>query len=215
MAVLAYDKRGIGQSAGFYPGASPTADAIDVLARDAAAAARFLARQPGIDPRRVGIAGQSQAGWIVPLAATREHAIRFLVLFSGPAVTADENDLFQNLTGEGLHAAAKTGRADRRRGAQGRSQRLRPAAAVAQAAHPVALAVRRPRPAHPAAALGRAPPREPGREGITIAVFPKANHALVVTQTGLTAEMLRSDTFAPGLFSRVGAWLRAHVRSGA
>ena len=62
VAVLAYDKRGIGASTGVYPGASPTADAIDVLARDAQAAARFLARQPGIDPRRVGLSGQSQAG---------------------------------------------------------------------------------------------------------------------------------------------------------
>ena len=103
--MLAYDKRGIGESTGVYPGASPTAEAIDVLARDAAAAARFLARQPGIDPRRVGLAGQSQAGWIAPLAAIRERAIRFLVLFSGPAVTADENDLFQTLAGEGEHPA--------------------------------------------------------------------------------------------------------------
>ena len=47
-------------------------------------------------------------------------------------------------------------------------------------------------------------------ERITIAIFPNANHALVETRTGLTAEMLRSDTFAPGLFARVGAWLRAH-----
>jgi hypothetical protein len=46
--------------------------------------------------------------------------------------------------------------------------------------------------------------------GIEIAVFPSANHALVETQTGLTAEMLRPDTFASGLFARVGAWLRAH-----
>ena len=36
------------------------------------------------------------------------------------------------------------------------------------------------------------------------------NHALVETTTGLTSEMLRSDTFAPGLFSRVGVWLREH-----
>ena len=50
VARLAYDKRGIAQSSGAYPGASPTADAIDLLARDAAAAARCLAEQPGTDP---------------------------------------------------------------------------------------------------------------------------------------------------------------------
>ena len=42
--------------------------------------------------------------------------------------------------------------------------------------------------------------REPGRD-FTVADFPKANHALVETTTGLTSEMLRSDTFAPGLFA--------------
>ena len=50
---------------------------------------------------------------------------------------------------------------------------------------------------------------EPGRD-FTIDVFPRANHALVETQTGLTSEMLRSDRFAPALFPSVASWLRAH-----
>ena len=48
------------------------------------------------------------------------------------------------------------------------------------------------------------------RRDVTVEVLPRANHALVETQTGLTAEMLRSDAFAPGLLARVGTWLRAH-----
>ncbi len=108
VAVLVYDKRGIGQSDGRYPGESPTADTIDTLARDAQAAARFLAAQPEIDPKRVGLTGHSQAGWIDPLAASREPAIRFLLVFSGPAVTADENDLFQDLAGQGNRTATLT-----------------------------------------------------------------------------------------------------------
>jgi hypothetical protein len=50
---------------------------------------------------------------------------------------------------------------------------------------------------------------EPGRD-FTILDFPRANHALVETKTGLTSEMLRSSTFAPGFFPQVGAWLKAH-----
>ena len=57
--------------------------------------------QPEVDPAPRRARGHSQAGWIMPLAATREPAIRFLVSFSGPAVTADENDLYQSLAGEG------------------------------------------------------------------------------------------------------------------
>ena len=46
--------------------------------------------------------------------------------------------------------------------------------------------------------------------GASGGTFPRANHALVETKTGLTSEMLRSDRYARRLFPRVGAWLRAH-----
>jgi uncharacterized protein len=214
VAVLAYDKRGIGESTGVYPGASPTASAIDVLARDAAAAARFVGRQPGIDSRRVGLAGQSQAGWIAPLAASRERAIRFLVVFSGPAVSADENDLFQTLAGEGEHLATiSDAQIDAEVRKAGRSG-VDPQPWLRKLRIPsLWLYGGRDRHVPPRLSVERL--RAIPGAGITIAVFPNANHALVETRTGLTAEMLRSDTFAPGLFPRVGAWVRAHVRSGA
>jgi uncharacterized protein len=62
----ALDKQGVGQSGGVFPGDSANAFAIDTLARDAEAAARFPAAQPGIDRARVGLAGHSQGGWIAP-----------------------------------------------------------------------------------------------------------------------------------------------------
>jgi hypothetical protein len=212
VAVLAYDKRGVGASGGSYPGESPTEPTIDQLARDAAAAARFLATRPEIDPDRVGIAGHSQAGWIMPLAATREPAIRFLVSFSGPAVTADENDLYQTLAGEGEQP-----------------QRLSDAEVDARVERagpggvdpiPWISALRIPALWLYGALDHIVPPRlsakrlaplvaEPGRD-FTVATFARANHALVETKTGLTSEMLRSDRYARGLFPRVGAWLRAH-----
>ena len=216
VAVLAYDKRGIGQSSGFYPGESPTAGAIDVLARDAAAAARFLRSQPEIDPARVGLAGHSQAGWIMPLAGSRDPAIRFLVVFSGPAVTADENDLYQDLTGQGEQPAQQTdAEIDAQVLARGPGG-VDPIPWIRRLRIPV-LWVYGGRDRHipPRLSARRLEPiaREAGRD-FTIADFPKANHALVETTTGLTAEMLRSDTFAPGLFARVGDWLRAHRLAG-
>ena len=212
VAVLAYDKRGIGQSGGSYPGESATEPAIDILARDAAAAVRFLAGRPEIDRTRVGLAGHSQAGWIIPVAASREPAARFVVIFSGPAVTADENDLFQDLAGQGetpqTLSDAEIDAQVSRAGPGG----VDPLPAIRQVRVPALWLY---------GALDRhVPPRlsarrleplagEPGRD-FTIATFPKANHALVETQTGLTSEMLRSNTFARGLFARVGEWLRAH-----
>jgi uncharacterized protein len=212
VAVLAYDKRGTGQSGGSYPGESPTAGTIDVLARDAAAAARFLASTPGIDPARVGLAGHSQAGWIMPLAASRERAVRFLVAFAGPAVTADEVDLFQDLAGEGERPPTLSDEEISRRveaaGPSGvdpvpwiRSLRV-PALWLYGGLDrhiPTELSMRRLRPL-----LGQS-----GRD-FRAEVFSQANHALVETKTGLTSEMRASSTFAPGLFAAMAEWLRDH-----
>jgi len=209
VAVLVYDKRGVGQSSGSYPGESPTSGTIDVLARDAAAAVRFLAAQPEIDPARVGLTGHSQAGWIVPLAASREQAVRFAVIFSGPAVTADENDLYQTLAGEGETAPQMSDSAIDaevlRRGPGG----VDPIPWIRKLAVPTLwLYGGKDHIVPPRLSEQRLAPiaAEPGRD-FTVVDFPNANHALVETRTGLTTEMLRSDSFAPGMFAQVGAWL--------
>jgi uncharacterized protein len=209
VAVLAYDKRGIGQSGGSYPGESPYPSTIDVLARDAAAAVRFLAGRPEVDHARVGLAGHSQAGWIIPLAASREPAVRFALIFSGPAVTADENDHYQNLTGEGeTPPTLSQQEIDARVLAEGPGG-VDPIPWIRALHIPVLWAYGGldqhvpPR----LSALRLAPiAAEPGR-AFRIATFAHANHALVETRTGLTSEMLRSDTFAPGLFPGVGDWI--------
>ena len=62
IAVIADDKRGIGQSRGMYPGERAVPSTIDVLARDAQAEARYLATLPQVDRSRIGVLGDSQAG---------------------------------------------------------------------------------------------------------------------------------------------------------
>jgi dienelactone hydrolase len=216
IAVLAYDKRGIGQSGGSYPGESPTATTIDVLARDAAAAARFLAATPGIDPARVGLAGHSQAGWIMPLAASRERAVRFVLAFAGPAVTADEVDLFQDLAGEGERPPSLTDDEINARVQQAGPGGVDPLPWIRSLRVPVLwLYGGLDRHIPTELSLRRLQPllAQSGRD-FRAEVFPHANHALVETRTGLTSEMLASHTFAPGLFASVSEWLRAHGLAG-
>ena len=97
-AVLSYDKRGAGESTGEYSGVGPkNSDRMfGLLSDDMAAAARFLQSQPGIDPRRVGFMGVSQAGWIVPLAATKAD-VRFIILVSGPTVSVGEEIFYSDI----------------------------------------------------------------------------------------------------------------------
>jgi pimeloyl-ACP methyl ester carboxylesterase len=211
MVTLGCDKRGIGQSGGQYPGEGASEENIDQYARDVEAQARFLAAQPEVEAARVGLSGVSQAGWIMPLAAFREPAIRWLVLLVSPTVTQGESDLWGDLTGQGEFAPTRSfddiEAEVRRAGPSGfdpmpavRSLRI-PALWVYGGTDyhvPTRLSVERLAPVA----------REPGRD-FGYAVFPRGNHALIDTDTGLNADVVRSSRYVAGLYSTVRDWLRA------
>jgi len=90
MAVLGYDKRGVGESSGDWNLAS-----FDDLAGDSLAAFEYLKRRGDIDAAHIGLMGISQAGWIMPLAAVRAKDIAFLVSISGAGVPAAETTIDQ------------------------------------------------------------------------------------------------------------------------
>jgi dienelactone hydrolase len=103
-AVLRFDKRGTGESTGqfVFVGTKDSPTVFPELASDIVAAARFLRTRPEIDPHRIGLAGWSQAGWILPLAARELGDAAFLVLFSGPVCSVGlemyYSDLAENTT---------------------------------------------------------------------------------------------------------------------
>lgn len=88
-AVIRYDKRGVGQSQGTYSGVGVfnSDTLLPLLARDAAAAWNKLAQSPNIDRSRIGYAGGSQAGWIIPVAISYTPDARFGLMLSGPTVS--------------------------------------------------------------------------------------------------------------------------------
>jgi dienelactone hydrolase len=108
--VLVYDKRGTGESTGFYNGVSVDNSELVLsdLAADADAAVRVLAGRPDVDPRRVGLVGFSQAGWVVPLAASRSDDVSFMVLFSGATMSVGESILYEQLSGGAPDAPPRT-----------------------------------------------------------------------------------------------------------
>ena len=111
VAVLVYDKRGVGESTGDYfnVGTANSVEGLGQLADDASRAAKVLASHKGVDPKRVGLFGQSQAGWIIPIAAARDRSISFLVIVSGPAVSVGYEILHGRLTNELNPSAAAVG----------------------------------------------------------------------------------------------------------
>lgn len=90
VAVLGYDKRGVGKSTGDWNTAS-----FDDLAGDVVAAFEYLKTRRDIDPSKVGLLGISQAGWIMPLAAVRAKDLKFLISISGAGVPAAETTIDQ------------------------------------------------------------------------------------------------------------------------
>jgi pimeloyl-ACP methyl ester carboxylesterase len=97
IAVFVYDKRGTGKSTGRF-----TVD-FSELADDALAAvdySRKLLNMPGVP---VGLMGESQGGWIAPLAAVRAPA-DFVVVSYGLAISPldeDRNEVFDEMTAKG------------------------------------------------------------------------------------------------------------------
>jgi dienelactone hydrolase len=92
-----YDKRGTGESEGKY-----TQD-FNVLAEDAAAAAREARRLAGRRVARLGFDGGSQAGWIIPLAAAKvpvDYAIVRYGMAEGP-LAEDRAETLQGLEEKG------------------------------------------------------------------------------------------------------------------
>lgn len=212
-AVLSYDKRGVGQSSGRFV-AFPSRANVSHLADDAVAAAAWLRRQTGVDPRRIGLSGGSQAGWIIPLAATRSRDVAFAAIQSGPAMSVGRERGYSAVTGNGsvvpppsraqIEAALAT------RGDAG----FDPRPALKALRIPVLWQ------------LGGVDKRQYTPETVanldaiaaqghdfTTRIYPGGAHSLRETRHGLISEELLASGFAPGLFSDLAAWLERHVRA--
>jgi pimeloyl-ACP methyl ester carboxylesterase len=211
VVVLAYDKRGTGQSTGPYPGEAATARNIDLYAKDAATAARFLAAQPEVDRARVGLAGQSQAGWVMALAAEREPAVRWFFSYSGPAVTQGEADEWGRLAGQGGAPAGTDAEIERQIRAHGPSG-FDPMPSLRRLAIPL-LYLYGANDRHAPARLSAERLASLG-SNVKVVVFPRADHFLVESDHGSSAELAVSHRYAAGLFETLDVWLRTNGLRG-
>lgn len=103
IAVLTYDKRGVGESAGLYAGPEVGTNNVDfsnlnLLSLDVSAAVNTLSKSLSNDQIPVGLIGASQAGWIIPLTAEKNKKVKFMTIFSGAFITVKEQLRFQFYT---------------------------------------------------------------------------------------------------------------------
>lgn len=90
IAVLMYDKRGTGKTKGSWEDAS-----VEDLAGDLATAIREMGRRRDIDPKRIGILGFSEGGWVAPLTSTRVP-VDFIIAISGGGTTKGRSFTYKN-----------------------------------------------------------------------------------------------------------------------
>ncbi|MEW5763398.1 MAG: alpha/beta hydrolase family protein [Acidobacteriota bacterium] len=100
---MAFDKRGAGQSTGRWQEAS-----LEDLAGDVLRGLEVLKSRPDVNPRRMGLWGASQGGWVAAIAASRSPDVSFLVVQSGSGVSVVENMAHESrsqMAGAGLSGA--------------------------------------------------------------------------------------------------------------
>jgi uncharacterized protein len=103
IAVLTYDKRGVGESEGSYVEAASERN-LNLIAQDAIAGVEYLKARPEIKADQIGLTGFSQAGWVIPLAASQSKDIAYFIILSGPVTSVGHEDLFSTYTNDGESA---------------------------------------------------------------------------------------------------------------
>ena len=91
IAVLRFDKRGIGRSTGDYANAT-----TEDFASDAEAALAYLKTRREIDQKKTGLIGHSEGGMIAPLVAMHSSDVAWIVLLAGPGLKGEDTLLLQS-----------------------------------------------------------------------------------------------------------------------
>lgn len=116
MSVLAFDKRGVGGSSGKYQPftVEESIPWFNLLASDVLACLKWLRERPETDTTKIGLLGGSQAGWIMPLAASKNKEVKFIISGEGVSVSAGEENYFSELTKDGTDRGLPISIADKK-----------------------------------------------------------------------------------------------------
>jgi uncharacterized protein len=206
-AFFSFDKRGAGESGG----ACCPLD-FGLLADDVVAAVDAVREREEVDRDAIGLIALSQGGWIAPLASNRDDDVEFEVILSGSAVSVGEESEYSQLTGDDACIPPPNPPAEiAQRMREEKPSGFDPRPELARLDIPVLWvygALDQSQPVQKDLTVLR-PLQDQGKE-FAIVVFPRANHALRVSETGTCAEGIGPD-FVPDLGSTINQWLEDHA----
>jgi pimeloyl-ACP methyl ester carboxylesterase len=91
IAVLRFDKRGIGKSTGDYANAT-----MEDYTADAEAVFAYLKTRKEVDAKKIGLIGHSEGGMIAPRIAAHSSDVAWIVLLAGPGLNGEDTLLLQS-----------------------------------------------------------------------------------------------------------------------
>jgi pimeloyl-ACP methyl ester carboxylesterase len=212
-AVLASDKRGVGESGGTYTDTASETRLL-LLASDIAAGVDLMAERPDVNPDKIGLLGGSQAGWIIPAAAVQSGQVAFMVNLSGPVVTVGQEGIYSAFTGDGSTANIKTDEEIAASVLAAAGRGFDPIPYITQldipglwlfGAKDTSVPI-----AQSADYLQEIIDSE-GKTNFSYTVFPNGDHALWESETGYLADWPHITQTVPGYFDILREWIAAQL----
>jgi dienelactone hydrolase len=216
---LRVDDRGIGKSTGDH-GPSTTYDEADDVQTEVA----WLRTQPGIDSKRIALAGYSEGALIVLMVASKDMSIAAIVSLDGTGVTGEQ--LAREQTEQNVLHDPSIPAADREKEVEKElAERLTPRENVFLTIDPLMYAVRVHCPAlilhggsditvpvRSAQKIANAI-RGNGNSDVTVRIIPGVSHSLLPDPVGPASGWLYLPAFAtsPQLLDVMTNWAEAHL----
>ncbi|MBI5703383.1 MAG: alpha/beta hydrolase family protein [Chloroflexota bacterium] len=239
IAVLLYDKRGVGGSTGDWE-----SETFDERAQDVAAMIAFLQTRAEIDPDRIGLIGHSQGAYIAPLVVAKHSKdVKFVVLLAGSGQKVWDqiltNERAESL-GNGLSEEEVNERVSGLEGQLRFLQKVQSPCRFFKAHYLCFVLDYDPAPALQALTVPtlalyaeldtQVPPdvniplietalKSAGNQDYIIHTFEKANHWFAPAELGTTAEIRElmqnrnGYDFVPGFLEMIGDWIESHWNS--
>lgn len=213
LAVLLYDKRGVGDSTGVYQEFANDSN-LNNLAGDGLAGVEWLKNRAEVDPTRIGVMGASQAGWVGPRMAAQSPDVAFMVLMVGPTISPAQESLYEQLDGQRrLGMAEWTEEEITAQVLAAASSPFDPLPYLEPLTIPVLWlygGLDKSIPTYASMAVLE----QLNKPNFTVHLFPTGNHGLLDAQTGYDEEYPYLSHSVPGFYQVVAEWLGEIVNSG-
>jgi len=185
-----------------------------LIAQDAIAGVEYLKSRSEIKSDHIGLTGFSQAGWVIPLAASQSEDIAYFIILSGPVTSVGHEDLYSAYTNDGESSVQYSMEEIMSKLADVPQSGFDSTPVIAQLDQPglwiwgdrdQSIPV-------PECAANLKALIDAGQSNFSYRVLPNADHNLQQTSHGLFNEIAYSSGYQEDFYKTMVQWLNEHVK---